>query len=155
MFTILGRVAVAHPWKIAALWLALAAVLFIATPPWESKAHDEDIRFLPERCASVRGYHLMGKAFPKELDCSRITFALERANTPLTPRDFALVDDLVADLEQLRATNPDLHIGKIYSCKDALIGRRPDQIADPLKVRDAGAMTWPPDGVTRKTASPR
>ena len=29
------------------------------------------------------------------------------------------------------------------------------QIADPLKVRNAGAMTCPPDGVTRKTASPR
>jgi hypothetical protein len=27
--------------------------------------------------------------------------------------------------------------------------------ADALKVRGAGAMTWPPDGVTRKTASPR
>lgn len=123
MFTILGRVAVSHPWKIAAGWLALAVVLFVTTPPWESKAHDEDIRFLPERCASVRGYHLMGKAFPKELDCSRITFALERAGTPLGPRDFALVDDLVADLEQLRKTD-DLRIGKIYSYKEPLIGRR-------------------------------
>jgi hypothetical protein len=30
-----------------------------------------------------------------------------------------------------------------------------DQIADALKVRNAGAMTCPPDGVTRKMASPR
>src|SRR5262249_22986628 len=87
--------------------------------------------------ASVRGYHLMGKAFPKELDCSRITFALERPDTPLTPRDFALLDDLVADLEQLRKSDPDLRIGKIYSCKDPLIGRRltsSDGLCTPIQV---------------------
>jgi hypothetical protein len=30
-----------------------------------------------------------------------------------------------------------------------------EAMADALKVRNAGAITWPPDGVTRKMASPR
>jgi hypothetical protein len=30
-----------------------------------------------------------------------------------------------------------------------------EAVADALKVRNAGAMTWPPDRVTRKMASPR
>ena len=30
-----------------------------------------------------------------------------------------------------------------------------EAMADALKVRNAGAMTWPPDRVTRKMASPR
>jgi hypothetical protein len=30
-----------------------------------------------------------------------------------------------------------------------------NQVADALKVRNAGAMTCPPDGVTRKMARPR
>jgi RND superfamily putative drug exporter len=124
MFKLLGRVAVTHPWKIALAWVALVAALLLAAPAWESKAHDEDIRFLPERCASVRGYHLMAEAFPKELDCSRITFALERSDTPLGPRDFALVDQLVSDLEKLRQSDANLQIGKIYAYKDPLIGRR-------------------------------
>ena len=124
MFNLIGRLAVRHPWKVTLAWLALAVLVIVAVPAWESKAHDEDIRFLPERCASVRGYHLMAEAFPRELDCSRITFALERAQSPLSARDFTLVDQLVADLENFRADEPDLHIGKIYSHRDPLLGKR-------------------------------
>jgi RND superfamily putative drug exporter len=124
MFHFLGRLAVTHPWKIALVWLALACILIAAAPVWESKAHDEDIRFLPDRCPSVRGYQLMARAFPKELDCSRVTFALERSAAPLGPADFALADQLVADLEQLRQAEPELRIGKIYSARDPLIGKR-------------------------------
>jgi RND superfamily putative drug exporter len=124
MFNFLGQLAARHPWKIICAWLLLAGLLILAVPAWESKAHDEDIRFLPGRCACVRGYHLMGQAFPHELDCSRITFALERPNTQLVPGDFTLVDQLVADLEQLHKADDALKIGKIYSYKDPLIGRR-------------------------------
>jgi putative drug exporter of the RND superfamily len=124
MFNFLGRLAVTHPWKIVLGWVTAAVLLLTLTPTWETKAHDEDIRFLPERCASVRGYHLMAQAFPRELDCSRITFALERSTAPLTPKDFALVDQLVGDLEQLHQADSDLKIGKIYSYRDPMIGKR-------------------------------
>jgi len=124
MFQFLGRLASSHPWKIVAVWIALAVLLVLAAPPWESEAHDEDIRFLPERCASLRGYHLLGQAFPQELDCSRITFCLERTDVPLTKPDFALAGQVVADLEKLREAEPQLKIVKVYSCKDPIIGRR-------------------------------
>ena len=124
MFKFLGRMAVTHPWKILLAWVALAAGLMIFAPQWETKAHDDDIRFLPDRCQSVRGYKLLEKAFPQELFACRVLFALERSDRPLNDTDYALIDKLVADLEKLRTDEPDLQIGKIVSCRDSLIGRR-------------------------------
>src|SRR5271155_4360855 len=124
MFKFLGRMAVTHSWKILLAWVAVAAALLTFAPRWETKAHDDDIRFLPDRCQSVRGYKLLEKAFPQELFACRVLFALERADRRLTDADFALVDKLVADLEKLRTDEPDLQIGKIISCHDSLIGRR-------------------------------
>ena len=39
---------------------------------------DDDIRFLPARCDSVRGYRLLEQAFPQEGYASRALFVLER-----------------------------------------------------------------------------
>ncbi|MBL8792486.1 MAG: MMPL family transporter [Planctomycetia bacterium] len=124
MYQFLGRLAANHPWKIVAAWVTLAATLFLTAPRWESEAHDEDIRFLPERCASLRGYHLLGEAFPQELDCSRITFCLERNDAPLSQQDFALASQVVADLDKLRQTEPQLKIVKVYSFQDPMLGKR-------------------------------
>src|SRR5262249_43998971 len=38
--------------------------------------------------------------------------------------DFALVDSLVADLNQLRHDHPDLQIGRVSSHQDAFVGKR-------------------------------
>ena len=46
---------------------------------WNSKAQDDDIRFLPERCPSVRGYQLLSKAFPQDVFASKVVVAIERA----------------------------------------------------------------------------
>ncbi|MBY0524001.1 MAG: MMPL family transporter [Gemmataceae bacterium] len=124
MFDFLGRLAVTHPWKIVAAWLLIAVGVYLCAPNWESKAIDDDIRFLPERCASVRGYQRLQEAFPHEVFASRVIFALERPDGPLRPKDFVLVDRLATALERLNDDEPELRINKVTSCKDGLIGKR-------------------------------
>lgn len=124
MFDLVGRVAVGHPWKIVGLWIAAALAVSFTAPRWESNSQDDDIHFLPARCDSVRGYQLLGKAFPHEIFASRAVFALERNDGPLRPTDFVLADRMTAELEALRAEEPNLAIGKIMSYKDGPIGKR-------------------------------
>jgi RND superfamily putative drug exporter len=124
MFKLLGRLATAHPWMICAAWLFAGAAITALAPAWDSKAQDDDIRFLPDRCPSVRGYHLLEKAFPKDISQSRAIFAVERANGPLTDADFKLVDAFVGDLNQLRKDEPDLQIGQVNSYRDGFVGNR-------------------------------
>src|SRR5438105_1878852 len=124
MFKTLGRFAAAHPWKICAAWLVGGLLLFLLAPVWDSKAQDDDVRFLPERCASVRGYQLLSRAFPNEVFASRLIFAIERSDAVLGGADFALVDSCVGALEGLRHDAPELQLGKVISYRDPLTGRR-------------------------------
>jgi RND superfamily putative drug exporter len=124
MFKFLGRFTAAYPWFICAAWLVLGVALTLLAPSWEERAQDDDIRFLPARCASVRGYKLLKEAFPEDVFASRVVFAIERQEGPLTDEDLALVDDMVQDLEQLRQQKPTLQIGRVYSHRDPFIGER-------------------------------
>jgi RND superfamily putative drug exporter len=124
MFKFLGRLAATHPWLICAAWLAAGVAVALAAPPWDQRAQDDDIRFLPARCPSVRGYQLLEQAFPQDVFASRALFAVERRDGPLTEADLALVDDMVADLEKLRQDEPDLQIHRIASHRDPFIGER-------------------------------
>ena len=91
MFNLLGRLAAYHPWKIVVGWLLAAVAAAVWAPHWDSRAHDDDVRFLPDRCRSVRAHMLMEKAFPKEVDASQAIFVLERKNEKLRPADFARI----------------------------------------------------------------
>jgi RND superfamily putative drug exporter len=124
MFKYLGRFTAAHSWKICAAWLVAGAALALVAPAWDTKTQDDDIRFLPERCDSVRGYNLLAQAFPQDVFASRIIFAIERPDQALTAADYTLVDQLVADLNQLREAEPALQLGRVYSYRDAFIGKR-------------------------------
>src|SRR5262249_11433210 len=115
MFTFLGRFTAAHAWKICAAWLAGSVLLTLLAPSWDTRTADDDIRFLPQRCDSVRGFHLLEQACPQDVFASRLIFAVERPGGVLTDADFALVDALVADLNQLRQAQPDLQIGRVCS----------------------------------------
>ena len=59
MFNKLGCFTAAHPWLICLSWLAVAAAVGIVAPAWDERAADDDIRFLPAYCDSVKGYHLL------------------------------------------------------------------------------------------------
>jgi RND superfamily putative drug exporter len=124
MFHRLGRCTASHPWTICALWLLAGAALALIAPRWDTRTQDDDVRFVPDRFTSVRAFQLMEKAFPQEVTASNLVFVVERENAPLTAADFALVDLIIKDLEQLRLASPELKIGKIDSCRDELVGSR-------------------------------
>lgn len=124
MFHALGRFVARHPWGICAAWLLAGAVVTLSAPKWESKVQDDDIRFLPARCDSVRGYRLLEQAFPQDVAASRLLFTVERTEAPLDTNDFARVDEIVADLDQLRQAEPALRINRIVSFRDPFVGAR-------------------------------
>jgi RND superfamily putative drug exporter len=124
MFERIGRLTTTYPRAVCLAWVVAGAVLHLAAPNWDSKALDDDIHFLPARCASVRGYQLLEKAFPQDVFASRAIFAVERDTGPLNDDDYALVDQFVSDLTLLRQEAPELRIGSIASYRDPLIGRR-------------------------------
>src|SRR5581483_7140211 len=124
MYDLLGRWAVNHPWKVCAAWVALAVALTAAAPNWRNQSQDDDIRFLPAACPSVRGFQLLEEAFPQDVFASRSVVTVERPDAPLTPADFALVDRMAAAVDELRRAEPGLKIGGVVSHRDGLVGSR-------------------------------
>jgi RND superfamily putative drug exporter len=113
-----------HPALVCAAWALVLAAVAVLAPSWDTQAQDDDIRFVPERFTSVRAHQILSQAFPEDLAACKALFAIERDESPLGDTDFALVDQLVGDLEHLRQSEPALKIGKIESYKDGLIGCR-------------------------------
>jgi RND superfamily putative drug exporter len=124
MFYRLGRFAAAQAWLVCLLWLAAGAALACFAPSWDTRSQDDDVRFVPDRFTSVRAYQLMEQAFPQDVSASRIVFAVEREDGPLEPGDYALLDQLARDLEQLRIDAPDLKIMRVESHQDGIVGMR-------------------------------
>ncbi len=124
MFLRIGRFAATHPWVVCLVWAIAGGLLTLVAPNLDSRTQDDDIRFLPDRCPSVRGYQLMQQAFPDDVFASRLVFAIEREDAPLSDADFTLVKLLADDLDQLHQETPDLQIGKSCCCRDAVIGSR-------------------------------
>ncbi|MSU80537.1 MAG: MMPL family transporter [Gemmataceae bacterium] len=124
MFYRLGRFAAKYSWLICIAWIALGAGLSAIAPRWDTQTQDDDVRFVPERFTSVRAYHLLKQAFPKDVFACRAIFAIERDSETLSQQDFLLVDALVADLDKLREAEPALKMGKVESYQSGLIGWR-------------------------------
>src|SRR5262245_2220818 len=124
MFSRLGRFTVSHPRWICAAWLILGAALTVIAPTWGDQTQDDDIRFLPANCPSVRGFQTLERAFPQDVFASRAVLAVERLETELTPSDLALADRITAAIEKLRRAEPELKITGVTSYRDGVIGRR-------------------------------
>lgn len=124
MFKYLGRVTATHPWLICLAWVIVAGVVSLVAPKWDERAADDDIRFLPARCDSVKGHQLLEQAFPQDEFASRLIVAVERADTPLTATDFALVDGIAADLQRARQEDARLQISRICTYRDPILGKR-------------------------------
>jgi RND superfamily putative drug exporter len=124
MFTHLGTFTARRPYLTCGAWLGLALLLALLAPSWDRNAQDDDIRSLPAYCPSVRGYRLLEKAFPQDVFASRVLFAVERPDRPLTDADLVLVDDLSSALGKLRQDEPGLQIKKISSQRDPFFGKR-------------------------------
>jgi RND superfamily putative drug exporter len=124
MFHFIGRLAATHHRIVCVAWLVAAGLLTLIAPSWDSRTQDDDIRFLPDRCPSVRGYQLMQEAFPDDVFASRLVIAVEREEGPLAAADLVLVQQMVDDLEHLRQREPELKLGKVCSFKDGAVGSR-------------------------------
>lgn len=124
MFSFLGRLAVDHPVKICAGWLGIAVVVTLIAPDWRKNSQDDDVRYLPPGYASVRGYQLLERAFPQDVFASRVIFAVERADWPLTTDDLALVDQMTDELTRLQRERPELQITGVVSHREPLMGNR-------------------------------
>lgn len=124
MFYRLGHFAAYQSWFVCAAWLILGVALTYVAPDWDTKAQDDDVRFVPERFTSVRAYQLLEKAFPDDVFACRVVFALEREDSALRPEDFQLAEAIIKDIERLRDSAPELKIGKIDSFQSGLVGWR-------------------------------
>jgi RND superfamily putative drug exporter len=124
MFKYLGRVTATHPWLICLAWLIVASVVGFVAPKWDERAADDDIRFLPARCDSVKGHLLLEQACPQDVFASRLILAVERADSRLTSDDFAFVDEIATDLLRLRQDDPSLQIARICTYRDPILGKR-------------------------------
>src|SRR5262249_28579148 len=124
MFHKLGKIAASYPWIVCLAWIGIGIATSLLAPQWDPRAQDEDISFLPERFTSVRAYRLMEQAFPQEVAHSRLVFALERPESTMSAADLALVDRIVAGLNELIDTDPNLKQCTVCSYRNGLIGHR-------------------------------
>jgi RND superfamily putative drug exporter len=124
MFHRLGRLTASHPWAVCTVWLIFGLILALIAPHWDTRSQDDDVRFVPDRFTSVRAHHIMEQAFPQDVSACRLIFAVEREDGALTESDFALVDQLVKDLEELRRASPELKLTKVDSYKEGILGSR-------------------------------
>ncbi len=124
MFHSLGRFTSRNAWVVCLGWVVAGLLLTLAAPRWDTRTEDDDIRFIPERCTSVRAHRLMAQAFPQEVSASKLVFALERADGPLAEGDFKFADQLIHQLSKLALEAPELKIGKLDCYRDGLIGAR-------------------------------
>ncbi len=124
MFRHVGRLVVNHPRIVCAAWILLAVGMTLIAPDWRSQTQDDDIRFLPSSYPVVRGYDLMGKAFPQDVFACRVILAVERPESELTDADFALIDSLTNELQSLAREDAALQITGVASCRDPLVGSR-------------------------------
>jgi RND superfamily putative drug exporter len=124
MFSGLGQWTSRHALWVCLVWLLLAGGLAWLAPNWDRHSHDDDIHFLPARCASVRGYTLLESAFPEDVYASRLILAVERVDAPLNQTDRAFVDRLAVALRRAGDSDPSLQIKKIVTFRDPFIGQR-------------------------------
>lgn len=124
MFRYLGRLASDHPWMILGSWLIIAVFMGYLAPNWDRNSQDDDIRYLPPTCASVRGYQLLEEAFPKDSYACNLVYVIERQDRPLNSQENALVSRIATDLDKLRASEPALQIRSIASPRDPGVGKK-------------------------------
>lgn len=124
MFHHVGRLAAGRPWSVCLIWLAAGAILSLLAPPWDAHAHDDDVRYIPDRFTSVRAHKLLEAAFPQDVFASKVALVLERPQGTLTAEDFRLVDRIQQALESLRGQRPDLKLGRVETYRDGIAGAR-------------------------------
>src|SRR5271165_4251040 len=124
MFTILARLVQRYTWVVVLAWVVLSLVLYRYAPLWEQVTKDDDVRFFPRESPSVIGQELLERGFPHDAASSQVVIVYERADAPLTPTDFSVVEDRAAEFHKFGQANPDLGIKKLDTHRSPVIGPR-------------------------------
>ena len=99
MFDLLGRLVNRAGLWIVLAWLAIAGVLWLAAPQWDSVTKDDDVSFFPAHYPSVVGQGLLARGFPDDISSSSVVIVAERPEGRLTPADLKFVDGLSKDIK--------------------------------------------------------
>ena len=124
MFSILARLVQRYSLLVILAWGLGAYALFRYAPPWDQVTKDDDVRFFPRTYPSVIGQELLERGFPRDAASSQLVLVYERPDGPLTPSDFAVVEERASDFHQFGQSNPDLGIKKLDTHRSPVIGPR-------------------------------
>jgi RND superfamily putative drug exporter len=99
LFAWLGRVVVAHPWRVIAIWVVAAAAVIMTSPGLPTTTNESS--FLPKDYESIRAIDLQDKAFPQAgtvtADAAIIVFSRADGG-PLTAADSAKATQIAQTL---------------------------------------------------------
>lgn len=79
-------------------WIALAVLLRLIAPSWNSIASDGDLAFLPDNVPSAIGQKRLDEAFPGSRSRSQMIIAVATSSAHLAPGDLAIGLDLARQL---------------------------------------------------------
>jgi putative drug exporter of the RND superfamily len=97
MFARLGRLIVAHPWRVIATWIVAAIVIVATAPTLPTSSQESD--FLPSHYESIQALDLQAKAFPAAFTPSVIAVVSRQDGKALSDADSAKVTQLAKGIE--------------------------------------------------------
>jgi RND superfamily putative drug exporter len=103
MFARLGRLIVAHPWRVIATWIIAAVVIVATAPALPTSSQESD--FLPGHYESIQALDLQAKAFPAAFTPSVIVVVTREDGKALSAADSAKVKQLATGIEGRRIPN--------------------------------------------------
>jgi RND superfamily putative drug exporter len=124
MFSLISRLVIRRPGLVVAVCFALAAALRSVAPAWDQVTKDDNVRFFPPDFPSVVGQGLLERGFPRDAASSQVVLVCERADGPLTPRDFGYADGMAGRFYQYAQSTPALGFKKLDTYRTPVIGPR-------------------------------
>src|SRR3954464_5139228 len=113
MFSIHARLVQRYSWLVILAWGIGAYALFRYAPLWDEVTKDDDVRFFPRDFPSVIGQELLERGFPNDAASSQLVMVYERADGPLTPADFAAVEERAGEFTRFALAQPELGFKKM------------------------------------------
>src|SRR3954454_11554726 len=124
MFPSLARLVQRHSWFVVLAWVVVTIALFRYAPLWDQVTKDDDVRFFPRDFPSVIGQELLERGFPNDAASSQLVMVYERADGPLTPADFAAVEERAGEFTKFALAEPELGFKKMDTHRSPVIGPR-------------------------------
>src|SRR3954447_6177136 len=124
MFPSLARLVQRHSWFVVLAWAVVTFLLFRYAPLWDQVTKDDDVRFSPRDFPSVIGQELLERGFPKDAASSQLVLVYERPDGPLTPADFAAVEERAGEFTRVALAEPELGFKKMDPHRSPVIGPR-------------------------------